>query len=81
MLEDIEISNIQIVFRGDFNLIFDCRLETDGGNTVLKKKSLAKLIVISGSLNLCDIWRIRNPQKTFFTHFIRMRFLVSFKED
>ena len=55
MLNDIEISNKQIVLRGDFNLIFDCKLETNGGNPVLKKKSIAKLIEINQTLNLCDI--------------------------
>ena len=75
---------------GDFNLIIDCKLETNGGNPVLKKKSLAKLIEINESLNLCDIWRIRPlppptppppPQKKekHVTYFIRIRFLVSFK--
>ena len=39
MLDDIETSNKLIVFWGDFNLIFDCKLETNGGNPVLKKKS------------------------------------------
>ena len=58
----IEISNKQIVFGGDFNLIFDCKLETNSGNPVLKKKFLAKLIEINESLNLCDIWRIHPPQ-------------------
>ena len=52
-LDDIEISNKQIVFGGD--LIFDCKLETNGGNPVLKKKSPAKLMEINESLNLCDI--------------------------
>ena len=80
MLDDIEISNKQIVVGGDFNLIFCCKIETNGGNPVLKKKSLAKLIEINERLNLCDIWRIRNPPKNV-THFIGIRFLVSFKED
>ena len=39
MLDDIETSNKQIVFGADFNLIFDCKLETNGGNPVLKRKS------------------------------------------
>ena len=81
MLDDIEISNKQIVFWGDFNLIFDCKLESNGGNPVLKKKSIAKLIKINESLNLCDIWRIPTPPKKNVTRFIRIRFLVSFKED
>ena len=79
MLDDIEISNKQIVFGGDFNLILDCKLETNDGNPVLKKKSLANLIEINESLNLCDIWRIRTPSKNI-THFIRIRLLVLFKD-
>ena len=33
-IDDIEISNKQIVFKGYFNLIFDCKLETNDGNLV-----------------------------------------------
>ena len=55
MLDDIEIYNKKIIFGGDFNLILDCKLETNGGNLILRKKSLAKSIQISESLNLCDI--------------------------
>ena len=67
MLDDIEISNKQIVFGGDFNLILDCKLETNDGYPVLKKKSLANLIEINESLNLYDIWRIRKPPKKHYT--------------
>ena len=34
ILGDIDISSKQIIFGGDFNLIFDCKLETNGGNPV-----------------------------------------------
>ena len=37
MLDDIEIFKKQVVFGDDFNLIFDCKLETNGGNPVLKR--------------------------------------------
>ena len=56
-----------IVFGGDFNLIFDCKLDASGGNPILKRKSLAKLIEIKETLCLCDIWRIRNPNVKRFT--------------
>ena len=80
MLDDIEISNKQIVFWDDFNLMFDCKLETNGGNPVLKKKFLAKLIKINESLNLCDIWRIRNPPKKHCTfHSKKTRIFFRFK--
>ena len=50
-----------IVSGGDFNLIFDCKFYASGGNPLLKKKSIAKLIEIKETLYLSDIWRIRNP--------------------
>ena len=56
MLDDIEISNKKIVFGGDFNLIFDRKLESNGGNPVLKKKYVAKLFEINKISNLCDIF-------------------------
>ena len=63
MLDDIEISNKEIVFGGDFSLIFDCKLEPNCRNQVLKKRSLAKLVEINESLNLWYTWGIPNPQK------------------
>ena len=50
-LEKIDgINNKSIVFGGGFNLFFEAILEAQGGNPVLKKKSLAKLI------NKTKIW-------------------------
>ena len=40
ILDNKEVSNKQIVFGGDFNLIFDSKLETNGGYPVPKKKPL-----------------------------------------
>ena len=34
---------------------------------VIKKKTIAKLIRITENLDLCDIWRIRNPKRQRFT--------------
>ena len=48
-------------------MVFDCNLEVCGGNPVLKKKSPTKFIEIKESLNLCDIWRIRNPRFKRYT--------------
>ena len=56
-----------IVFGGDFNLIFDCKLDASGENSILKRKSLATLIEIKETLCLCDIWKIRNPNVKLFT--------------
>ena len=68
LLEDIDnISDKKIILGGDLTLVFDCNLEKCGGNLILKKKSLAKFIEIKESLNLCDIWRIRNPKFKRYT--------------
>ena len=59
ILEKIsDINNTSILFGGDFNLFFEVKLETKGGNSVIKKKPLAKLIHIEEKCDLCDIWRI-----------------------
>ena len=47
---------------GDFNLLFDSKLDAQGGNPTMKKKSLAKLIELKESYDLCDIWRVRNKK-------------------
>ena len=68
MLNSIpNIINKNVILGGDFNLFFNTSLETQGGNPILKKKSLAKLIEIKETLDLCDIWRIRNPKSKHFT--------------
>ena len=66
--EDIDnIPDKKIILGGDLNLVFDCNVKVCGGNPVLKKKSLSKFIEIKESLNLCDIWRIRNPKFKRYT--------------
>lgn len=61
ILEKInDINNKSYVFGGDLNLFFEARLEAQGGNPVMRKKSLAKPIQIKEKFYLCDIWRIRN---------------------
>ena len=45
LLGEFDISPTkQLVMAGDFNLFFNSKLEAQGGNPTLKKKSLAKLI-------------------------------------
>ena len=60
-------NNTRKFFAGDFNLIFDRNLESAGGNPLLKKHSLFEIIKLNENLNLCDIWRVRNPHKKLFT--------------
>ena len=67
MLEKIDdISNKSTVFGRDFNLLCEAKLEAQGGNPVLKKNSVAKLVKIKEKC-LCDIWRIRNPNTKRYT--------------
>ena len=48
-------------------MFFDQKLEYAGGNPILKKLAVSKLKELKESLNLCDTWRIRNPQSKTFT--------------
>ena len=54
------------IFAGDFNLVFGSK-DYKYGCPILKKKSLAEIIKISEKLNLCDIYRVRFPEKHRFT--------------
>ena len=68
MLEKIDDINYKnIVFGGDFNLFFKVKLESQGRNPALKKKTLVKLIQIKEKFDLCDIWRIKNPNTKRYT--------------
>ena len=68
ILETIEdIQNKSIVLGGDFNVILNPSLDSEGGKPVIKKRTIAKLIQITENLDLCHIWRIRNPKRRRFT--------------
>ena len=68
ILETIEdIQNKSVVLGGDFNVILNPSLDSEGGKPVIKKRTIAKLIQITENLDLCDIWRIRNPKRKRFT--------------
>ena len=62
-----DILTKKIILGGDFNLFFNSLTEAEGGNPVLKKRSVAKSIEILEKFDLCDIWRIRNPKTKRFT--------------
>ena len=59
--------NKRITFAGDFNIFFSSKIETRGDKPILKRKSIIKLVHIKESLDICDIWRIRNPKHQNFT--------------
>ena len=63
LFENLDLTkNKPIIFAGDFNLFPLRSLEAERGNPYLKKQSLCKLLHIKEKLDLCDIWRIRNPK-------------------
>ena len=49
------------------NLIFDTRMDSFGGKSKLKRKSIYQLKSLMSSYNLIDIWLIRNPTLRQFT--------------
>ena len=61
------IHNHNVIFAGDFNIFFDASLDANGGSPTLKSGSINKLIELNETLELCDIWRIRNPKKRKYT--------------
>ena len=68
MMKTIDINeNSNLLLPGDFNVFFNANLKFCGGNSSFKQKSVAKLNEIIETLNLCDIWRIRNLKTKRFT--------------
>ena len=56
LLEEFDISPTkQLAMAGVFNSFFNSKLEAQGRNPTLKKKSLAKLIEFKETYDLCDI--------------------------
>ena len=51
-----------LVWGFDFNLIFDIRLDADGGSPKLKLKSISKVSSVTAENDLCDIYKTRNPE-------------------
>ena len=58
-----------LIFAGDFNIRFNSKLETKRGKPFQKRNFIAKLVEMRESLDICGIWRIRNP-KNHSTGFI-----------
>ena len=56
-----------IICAGYFNLFFNVKLESYGGNPVFKKHSVGKIFELKNTYNLTDIWRIRNPKAKQYT--------------
>ena len=56
-----------VIFAGDFNIFFNTSLDAKGGTLTLKSQSINKLTEINETLDLRDIWRVRNPTKRKYT--------------
>ena len=55
-LKNLDISqNKMTIFAGDFDIFFNLKLETKSGKTLLKRNSIAKLVEIKQSLDICNI--------------------------
>ena len=68
ILKKIELEkDTQLIWGGDFNCFFDCKLDADGRNPKLKVQSIAKLISMMSENDLCDIFRVRNPDMKRYT--------------
>ena len=81
LLSDFSLDDTKtIVFAGDFNLFFNQKIEATGGNPVLKKKSISKVLQITKKYDLIDIWRVRSPSSTRFT-LGKIAFLDLYKDD
>ena len=59
--------NTTLIWGGDFNIIFDTYLDADGGTPKLYVKSVSKLLSLMSENDLCDIYRLRNPDIRQFT--------------
>ena len=59
--------NKRIIFADDFNILFSSKVEARSGKPIPKRKSITNLVDIKKRLNICDIWRIRNPKRQSFT--------------
>ena len=52
----------QLIWGVDLNSFFDCKLEVDGKNPKLKIRSITTLLSMMSENDLCDIFRVRNPE-------------------
>ena len=52
---------------GDYTMILNNHLDADGGSPAIKIKSAAKLLSMMSDNDLCDIFRIRNPETRRYT--------------
>ena len=59
--------NTDLIWGGEFNVIFDKSLDADGGNPTLRIQSLTKIHMLMTENELCDIFQLRHPGEPRFT--------------
>ena len=68
ILEKTELEkDTQLIWDGDFSSFFDCKLDADGENPKLKVQSIAKSVSMMSENDLCDIFRVCNPEMKRYT--------------
>ena len=68
ILEKTELEkDTELIWGGDFNCFFDCKLDADGENPKLKVQPIAKLVSMMSENDLCDIFRVRNTDMKCYT--------------
>ena len=71
MLSNFGNIHNHVIFAGDFNIFFDAVLDAKGGTPTLKSRPINELIELNETLDLCGIWRIRNPKKRRCTFWLK----------
>ena len=62
LIDKVKVSHdIKVILGGDLNFHFNSPLEADGGRLSLKLFPLALFEHLAKKWDLCDIWRMRNP--------------------
>ena len=65
LIEDIDDNNL--IIGGDFNTCLNPDFDKKGGNPEKQSTYTCNLIELCEELSLCDIWRVRNPNKKLYT--------------
>ena len=76
LIDKVNVNHdIKVILGGDLNFHFNSPLEADGGRPSLKLSSLALFKHLAKKWDLCDMWRVRNPDCKRFTYRQKIPFL------
>ena len=75
LIDKVNVNHdIKVILGGDLNFHFNSPLEADGGRPSFKLSSLKLFEHLVKKWDLCDIWRMRNPDCKRFTYRQKPRF-------